>query len=429
MNIIDVIEKKKNAQELSPSEVEFFVKGVTDGSVSDAQAAALLMAVVINGMSDYEACALTDAMSRSGTIVSLDCIDGITVDKHSSGGVGDSTTFIVAPTLAAMGYKCAKLSGRGLGHTGGTLDKLESVRGLKTELSEREFIEQINDIGIAIIGQSDALCPADKRLYAIRDVTATVDSIPLIASSIMSKKLAGGAQNLVLDVKCGTGAFMHEEVKAKSLAALIVKIAKNAGRNAVAVVTRMDEPLDSFIGNGLELLGALKVLKGEKNRLYNVSKQLVVELLKSLGVSDLDAQRRFDAALFSGSALERFKNMIELQGGDIGMLDEKGLLTARFKTAIRASRDGYILSMDCAGLGRFACALGAGRTRLGESVEHNVGIELKVKCGDYIKAGEILAYAHYNRVELATLVENFETLIEYCDNKVEIPSDIIAVIK
>lgn len=429
MNILSVIEKKKNAEELSPMEVEFFVNGVTDGSVSDAQTAAFLMAVVINGMTESETFALTDAMARSGVRISLDKVSGETVDKHSSGGVGDSTTFIVAPALTAMGYKCAKLSGRGLGHTGGTLDKLEAVKGLKVELSDNEFIKQVNDIGIAVIGQSRALCPADKRLYAIRDVTATVDSIPLIASSIMSKKLAGGAKNIVLDVKCGKGAFMKNEKRASALAKLMTEIGKNAGRNTVAVVTRMDEPLDNYIGNGLELLGALKVLRGAKNRLYNVSKSLVAALLEALGENSNKAKERFDEVIFNGSALRLFETMIERQGGDISMLDENGLMTAKHIVALKASRCGYISGMDCEGIGRFACFLGAGRTKLGDSVEHNVGIELNVKIGDYIKKDDIIAHVHYNRSELAAFAQGFESLIRYSEDKIKPLADVIEVIR
>lgn len=428
MNILNIIEKKKNSKELSPCEVEFFVKGVSDGSIADIQISALLMAISINGMSDNECFALTRAMQNSGETVSLDGVIGQTVDKHSSGGVGDSTTFVIAPTLAALGYKVAKLSGRGLAHTGGTLDKLESIKGMRVGLTKDEFINQVNDIGIAVIGQSGELCPADKKLYAIRDVTATVNSIPLIASSIMSKKLAGGAKNIILDVKCGKGAFVKDIETAKQLAEKMVTIGKNAGRNTIAVITNMDEPLDNFIGNGLEIIGALKVLGGVKNRLYSVSKQLVANLLVSMGFEKGLAENEFDNAIHSGKALNVFTEMIRKQGGDISMLNEKSLLTAKYSYKINAANCGYISAMDCEGIGNFVQNLGAGRKKHTDTVEHDVGVKLNVKIGDYINEGEEIATVYYNKKELENSIMDFEKLLIYSDKEPIKKSDILAVI-
>ncbi len=429
MNIISIIEKKKNNIELSPREVEFFVKGVTDGAVSDMQAAAFLMAVCINGMSDEECFALTDSMVKSGDIVSLKGIAGNTVDKHSSGGVGDSTTFVVMPALAALGYPSAKMSGRGLGHTGGTIDKLEAIKGMRVELDSEEFVAQVNDIGLAVISQSKNICPADKRLYAIRDVTATVDSIPLIAASIMSKKLAGGAKNIVLDVKCGNGAFMKDIESARLLAEKMIAIAKSAGRTAVAVLTRMDEPLDSYIGNSLEIIGALKVLKGGKNRLYEVSKHLAVYLLEAMGENPKTAAQLFDEVIDSRAALSVFTEMIKRQGGDVSMLEENILLTSKNKAAVLSTRSGYISSTDCEGIGRFCASLGAGRTQVGDSIEHDTGLILHVKIGDYVDAEKPIATVFYNKDSLSALLTGFERLIGYSDTPIEPQPDIIGVIR
>ncbi|NCA67025.1 MAG: thymidine phosphorylase, partial [Clostridia bacterium] len=321
-----------------------------------------------------------------------------------------------------------KMSGRGLGHTGGTLDKMEAIAGMRVELTPEQFINQVNDIGLAVIGQSKNICPADKKLYAIRDITATVDSIPLIASSIMSKKLAGGAKNIILDVKCGRGAFLKDEKSAEKLASKMVTIGNNAGKKTVAVITRMDEPLDSHIGNSLEIIGALEVLKGKRNRLYEVSKQLVISLLQNLGKDTCSAESAFDEALSSGDALSVFTEMVRRQGGDIALLEKNRLLTAKYKVDIAATREGYVAGMDCEGIGLYCASLGAGRLQLEDIIEYDVGLILHIIIGDYVKIGQNIATVFFNREELIDTVNKFESLIEYSDNKIIRQSDIISII-
>ncbi len=424
-NIITLIERKKAHNELTEEEIRYLVDATVDGSAADCQLSAFLMAVCLNGMTDKEAACLTRCMADSGDKVDLSSVKGVTVDKHSTGGVGDSTTFVVLPVLASMGYRFAKMSGRSLGHTGGTIDKLESIKGFRTELSTEEFFTFVNKSGIALTGQSAKICPADKRLYAIRDITATVDSIPLIASSIMSKKLAGGADNIVLDVKCGNGAFMTNQDYAERLAVKMVEIGKHSGKNVCAVITDMNQPLDSYVGNSLEVLGALEVLEGAKNRLYSVSRALVIALLVSIGLEAKSAEAAFEAEIESGRAKAKFLEFVEQQGGDVSCLNAEYLTDSRFKAVITAKKEGYISGMECKKIGEFAGALGAGRTHDGDVIKPKAGLKLHVSIGTYVNTGDVLADVFYEEQAAESLFDHFENLISYSDKPVKQPPLVI----
>lgn len=394
MRMYDIIEKKRNGNELSKEEIEFFIKGYTDGIIPDYQASAFCMAVYFKGMTENETVLLTEAMANSGDTVDLSMFGTLSADKHSTGGVGDKTSLIVAPIVASLGGKVTKMSGRGLGHTGGTVDKLESIPGYKTTLSGDDFISQVERVGMAIIGQSGNLTPADKKLYALRDVTATVDSIPLIVSSIMSKKIAAGSHNIVLDVKCGSGAFMKTLDDAETLANEMVKIGKGCGRNTAALITDMDRPLGSAVGNSLEVIEAVQVLKGElDNDLKEVCVSLASELISLvLSVSHCEALTMVNNALNSGKAFEKMKEWISAQGGDVSFIEN----TDKFPKAesvydVLADSDGYISSMDTEKIGLASVILGAGRENKEASIDFSAGIMLYKKTGDKISKGEKLA--------------------------------------
>lgn len=394
MRMYDIIEKKRNGNELSKEEIEFFIKGYTNGSIPDYQASAFCMAVYFKGMTENETVLLTEAMANSGDTVDLSMFGTLSADKHSTGGVGDKTSLIVAPIVASLGGKVTKMSGRGLGHTGGTVDKLESIPGYKTTLSGDDFISQVERVGMAIIGQSGNLTPADKKLYALRDVTATVDSIPLIVSSIMSKKIAAGSHNIVLDVKCGSGAFMKTLDDAEILANEMVKIGKGCGRNTAALITDMDRPLGSAVGNSLEVIEAVQVLKGElDNDLKEVCVSLASELISLvLSVSHCEALTMVNNALNSGKAFEKMKEWISAQGGDVSFIEN----TDKFPKAesvydVLADSDGYISSMDTEKIGLASVILGAGRENKEASIDFSAGIMLYKKTGDKISKGEKLA--------------------------------------
>lgn len=394
MRMYDIIEKKRNGNELSKEEIEFFIKGYTNGSIPDYQASAFCMAVYFKGMTENETVLLTEAMANSGDTVDLSMFGTLSADKHSTGGVGDKTSLIVAPIVASLGGKVTKMSGRGLGHTGGTVDKLESIPGYKTTLSGDDFISQVEKVGMAIIGQSGNLTPADKKLYALRDVTATVDSIPLIVSSIMSKKIAAGSHNIVLDVKCGSGAFMKTLDDAEILANEMVKIGKGCGRNTAALITDMDRPLGSAVGNSLEVIEAVQVLKGElDNDLKEVCVSLASELISLvLSVSHCEALTMVNNALNSGKAFEKMKEWISAQGGDVSFIEN----TDKFPKAesvydVLADSDGYISSMDTEKIGLASVILGAGRENKEASIDFSAGIMLYKKTGDKISKGEKLA--------------------------------------
>ncbi len=424
MRIYDIIEDKRNKKALSQEQIDFWIKGVVDKSVADYQSAALLMAIAINGMTDEETYYLTKAMADSGDKADLSAYGDRTVDKHSSGGVGDSTSFIVIPVMSALGKVCAKMSGRGLGHTGGTLDKLEAIEGVSTSLSEEKFYAQLNRTGLVIAGQTKDICPADKILYALRDVTATVESIPLIASSIMSKKLAAGAKNIVLDVKCGKGAFMHDEESAEKLAKLMVETGKRAGRNVSALITDMDEPLSDYIGNSLEVEGAVKVLEGKTDcPLYEVAKALCVTLLGYEG-----AEKDVDEAVKSGAALNKFRELLIEQGAAEDVL-EKPLVRAKCKIEVFADSSGYVQSIDAMKAARTVLALGGGRNRKEDEILPHVGIKYNVRRGDKVEEDDLLATMYFDRYEDVAYAMDVKNSVKISDSKPVEKSRIIKIIK
>ncbi|SHH30837.1 pyrimidine-nucleoside phosphorylase [Thermosyntropha lipolytica DSM 11003] len=403
MNFVDIIRSKRDGRELSREEIDFLVQGISEGSMPDYQIAALAMAIYFQGMSERETADLTVAMAYSGEVADLSGIAGKTVDKHSTGGVGDKTTMIVLPLVAALGVPVAKMSGRGLGHTGGTIDKFESIPGFRVEMEHKSFIEQVNRIGAAVISQTGNLVPADKKLYAIRDVTATVESIPLIASSVMSKKLASGAEAILLDVKTGRGAFMKEKEEAIELARLMVKIGQRAGRQVRAVISNMDQPLGRMIGNALEVKEAIDTLKGKgPSDLEELCLVLASHML-ILGEKETDFNRalnRVREVLAAGKGLDKFMELVKAQGGSIDLDDENyGLPEAQFKYPVIAERSGYIAGVDAYMIGYTAMHLGAGREKIGDSIDYAVGIELNQKTGDKVAKGDVLAFVHANHEE------------------------------
>lgn len=424
MRIYDVIDDKRHKKALSEEQIDFWIKGVTDGSIADYQSAALLMAIAINGMTDDETFFLTDAMAKSGDMLDLSRFGDRTVDKHSTGGVGDSTSFIVIPVMAALGKVCAKMSGRGLGHTGGTLDKLEAIDGVVTSLTEARFNAQLDSIGLAIAGHTGQVCPADKILYALRDVTATVESIPLIASSVMSKKLAAGAKNIVLDVKCGKGAFMHDAHSARKLAELMVEVGKKAGRKVSALITGMDEPLSDYIGNSLEVEGAVEVLKGRTDcRLYEVAKALCVRLLDCEG-----AEQAVDGAIASGAALEKFRQLLVAQGAHADVL-EKPICRSACKIEVYSDKAGYVAGIDAMKAARVVLALGGGRTKKDDPILPHAGIKFNVRRGDKVNEDDCVAVMYFERYEDVALARDVLAAIDISDEKCEIKNPVLGIVK
>lgn len=394
MRMYDIIHKKRNGGELSEEEIRFFIEGYTDESIPDYQAAALCMAVYFRGMTPKETSILTLAMAESGDQIDLGGIEGFTVDKHSTGGVGDKTSLIVVPIVASCGGKVAKMSGRGLGHTGGTVDKLESIPGFRTELNPDDFIKQVNGIGLCIVGQTGELAPADKKLYALRDVTATVESIPLIASSIMSKKLAAGSKGIVLDVKTGSGAFMKTVEESENLANEMVAIGKSAGRSVTAVITNMDIPLGDSVGNSLEVIEAIKTLKGEgESDLTEVCLTLAAQMLSMVtGEDEKTCYSMAKGAIDNGLAINKLREMISAQGGNANVVDDYSLFKQpKYTAEIFSEYDGYIEYTDAEKIGIASVILGAGREKKGDPIDPSAGIVLKKKTGDYVKKGEPLA--------------------------------------
>lgn len=394
MRMYDIIHKKRNGGELSEEEIRFFIEGYTDESIPDYQAAALCMAVYFRGMTPKETSILTLAMAESGDQIDLGGIEGFTVDKHSTGGVGDKTSLIVVPIVASCGGKVAKMSGRGLGHTGGTVDKLESIPGFRTELNPDDFIKQVNGIGLCIVGQTGELAPADKKLYALRDVTATVESIPLIASSIMSKKLAAGSKGIVLDVKTGSGAFMKTVEESENLAKEMVAIGKSAGRSVTAVITNMDIPLGDSVGNSLEVIEAIKTLKGEgESDLTEVCLTLAAQMLSMVtGEDEKTCYSMATGAIDNGLAINKLREMISAQGGNANVVDDYSLFKQpKYTAEIFSECDGFIEHTDAEKIGIASVILGAGREKKGDPIDPSAGIVLKKKTGDYVKKGESLA--------------------------------------
>lgn len=400
MRMVDIITKKRDGGRLSEEEIRFFINGITDDSVPDYQASALLMAIYFEGMDEEEQALLTEAMVDSGDRIDLSGIEGTLVDKHSTGGVGDTTTLILGPMVAACGVPVAKMSGRGLGHTGGTLDKLESVDGFHIELTEKQFADQVNSLKLAVIGQSGNLTPADKKLYALRDVTATVDSIPLIASSIMSKKIAAGADAIVLDVKTGEGAFMKTEEDARRLAEAMVGIGNAVGRKTMAVISDMSQPLGYAIGNALEVKEAIDTLKVEGpedlTRLcIELGSRMVIAGGKAGSIEE--AECMIQQVISDGSALALFRQFIEAQGGNPEIVDDPAKLPSASEIIeFKSETDGYIQSIGADDIGLAAMHLGAGRATKDEQIDLGVGIVLKKKVGDSVKKGEPLAEIHTN---------------------------------
>jgi len=390
----DIILKKRANLPLSDKEIRFVIDGYVKGEIPDYQVSALLMTIVFNGMNARELGTLTLAMAQSGNMVDLSNIDGITVDKHSTGGVGDKTTLIIAPLVAACGGKVAKMSGRGLGHTGGTIDKMESIPNLKVSLEQDAFIDQVNKIGLAVIGQSEGLAPADKKLYALRDVTGTVDSIPLIASSVMSKKLASGAQAILLDVKVGSGAFMKNIEDARELAKAMVDIGKENGRSVKAILTDMDRPLGYAIGNALEIREVIDTLKGHGPE--DLTHECIIMAAHMLVLSHMcdyeTALNRVQQALDSGTALERLRLMVDAQGGDSRVIDDESILIiGQFTYDVIAPQDGYIIHMNTEQCGIASVMLGAGRTVKDGPIDYSAGIVMHKKTGDAVRMGERIA--------------------------------------
>ncbi len=393
MRMYDIIQKKRDGEALSTQEIIEFVRGYTDGKIPDYQASALLMAIYLNGMTAAETVALTQAMADSGDRADLTKFGTLSVDKHSSGGVGDKTTLIVAPIVASLGGKVAKMSGRGLGHTGGTVDKLAAIDGCRTELPADLFLKQVQQIGVAVVGQSGNFTPADKKLYALRDVTATVESIPLIASSIMSKKLAAGAHNIVLDVKVGNGAFMKSEQDAAALATQMVQIGKSCGRNTAALVTDMNCPLGYAVGNALEVREAIAVLQGASGgRLRQLCVALAAEMVSlTLEKSTEQATQLVEQALQSGAAFKKFREWMAAQGDPSWEALPENLPLSEKQLLFRAKRDGFISSMDTQQIGLAAMKLGAGRERLEDSIDYGAGIQFYKNYGDAVQCGEPIA--------------------------------------
>ncbi len=412
MRMYDIIHKKRNNEELTDEEINFMINNYVSGEIPDYQMSAMLMAIYFNGMNDREISTMTNAMAKSGDMVDLSSIEGIKVDKHSTGGVGDKTTLIIAPIVAYYGVKVAKMSGRGLGHTGGTVDKMEAIPGLKTNFTQEEFFNIVNKTGISVIGQSGNLAPADKKLYALRDVTATVESIPLIAASIMSKKLAAGSDCILLDVKTGSGAFMKTLDDSISLAEKMVAIGENCGRKTVALITDMDIPLGNNIGNALEIKEVVDTLKGKGPKdLTEICIKLAGNMLYLANKGTLEqCENMAKEAIQNGYALEKLIEMVEAQGGDIDYIkDTNKFEPAKYSCEIISDNEGFINSMDTEGLGIASTMLGAGRETKEDDIDYAAGIILNKKVGDEIKKGDILC----------TLYTNDKDKFENAKNKVK----------
>ena len=431
MRMIDIIEKKRDGMSLTREEIEFFVNGYTRGEVPDYQASSLAMAIFFQDMNDEERAALTMSMVNSGERIDLSDINGIKVDKHSTGGVGDTTTLVLAPLVAAVGVPVAKMSGRGLGHTGGTIDKLESVKGFNVEISEKDFIKLVNDNQVAVIGQSGNLTPADKKLYALRDVTGTVNSIPLIASSIMSKKIAAGADAIVLDVKTGSGAFMKTLDDAEALAHAMVRIGNNVGRNTMAIISDMSQPLGNAIGNALELKEAIATLKGNGPKdltelVLTLGSQMVV--LAEQATSLDEARQMLIDAIKTGKALNKFKTFLSNQGGDDSIVDSpEKLPSAKYQVEFKAKKDGYITEIIANEIGVASMMLGAGRQTKEDVIDLGVGIVLNKKVGEHVEKGENILTIHTNTKKIDDILNKLDNSITI-ESKGEAPTLIHKII-
>lgn len=400
MNINEIIRKKRDCEELATEEIKFFIREYSCGNIPDYQASSLLMAIYLNGMSQREISDLTIAMSESGDILNLSEIKGIKVDKHSTGGIGDKVTMVVMPLVAACDVPVAKMSGRGLGYTQGTIDKLESIEGFRTDLDLEEFINNVKEIGISLMSQSENIAIADKKLYALRDVTCTVESIPLIASSVMSKKIAAGADKILLEVTCGTGAFMESESRARILAETMVNIGKMVNKETIAVITNMNQPLGKYCGNALETMEAIQTLRGNgSSDLIQVCCVLGAYMLKMAGKGDniVTNMKLIQSKIDSREGLNKLKELIERQGGNAKVIDNpEELMRARVKIPVESLEEGYVYEIEAKNIGQAVVNLGGGRLKKEDTVDHSVGIEVIKKIGDKVNKGDILMYIHAN---------------------------------
>ena len=405
MQISEIISRKRDKKKLTQEEIDYFVSGYAEGQIPDYQASALLMAIFLNGMTDEEMFHLTQSMMNSGTVLDLKSVRGTKVDKHSTGGVGDKVSLILAPLVASCGVKVPMISGRGLGHTGGTLDKLESIPGFRTDLPLKRFVANLREVGVCMIGQTKEIAPADGKLYALRDVTATVNSIHLIASSIMSKKLAEGADGFVFDVKVGNGALMQKRSEALLLAKTLIQIAKRFKKKAVALITDMNEPLGETVGNSIEVVEAIHALKGKAPGDLMVVTMALAERMLVLGKkakTPKEAEKKLKKAMESGKAIDKFAEMVKKQGGNPKVIYDFGLLPwAKFRMLVNSDRQGYVQSIDTRGIGLCAVRLGAGREKLDSPIDRGAGMLIKKKVGDSIGKGEALAIVFANNLKKA----------------------------
>ena len=429
MRIYDIITKKKYGKILTREEIDFAVNGFVNGTVADYQMSSLLMAICCKGFNEQETFDLTEIMLHSGDIIDLSAFANLTVDKHSTGGVGDKTSLIISPIVASLGGKVAKLSGRGLAHTGGTIDKLESIKGFNVNLTREQFINQVENVGMAIVSPTENIVPADKKIYALRDATATVDCIPLIAASIMSKKLASGSKNIVLDVKYGNGAFMQDEFEAIKLANTMVKIGNYFERKVTAVITDMNKPLGSAIGNKLEVQEAIDVLKSNKqNNLRDVCVVLATEMISQLPLDIKNPKETVEEAIKSGKAYNKFKEWITAQGGDI--TDTKSINNSKYKIEIKSNKKGFLHSISAIDIGTLALQLGAGRNKKEDNIDYDAGIILKKQCGDFVENGETLCVLYTNKDEFTKMKnDNFMHIFEICETEPEKQNPICAIVK
>lgn len=434
MNIVEIIRKKRDMKELSTEEIEYFVREYSNGNITDYQASSLLMAIYLNGMREREIHDLTMAMAKSGDMLDLSEINGVKVDKHSTGGIGDKVTMVVMPIVAACGVPVAKMSGRGLGYTQGTIDKLDSIPGFRTNLTLDEFITNVRTIGIALMGQSENIALADKKLYALRDVTGTVESIPLIASSVMSKKLAAGADKILLEVTCGSGAFMENVERARVLARTMVKIGEMAGKETVAVLTNMNQPLGKYVGNALETKEAIDTLSGKgESDVRMVCGILGAYMLKLAGVGEniVENIKLVERKIESGEGLAKFKELIGCQGGDVSVIENsEKLMTAKYKIPVNAMEDGFVKRIEAKNIGQAVVNLGGGRAQKEDPVDYSVGIEMVKKIGDEVKNGETILYIYANDEAKALLqVQFLRDSYEISKEKVKKEEEILGIIE
>ena len=434
MNILDIIAKKRDKKELLKEEIDYFIEGYTNGKVTDYQAAALIMAIYLNGMTNAEITNLTLAMAFSGEVLDLSKLGENVVDKHSTGGIGDKITLILMPVIAALGVPVAKMSGRGLGFTGGTVDKLESIPGYNTQITVDEFIENVEKIGISLMGQTLNLAPADKKIYALRDAINCVENIPLIASSIMSKKIASGANKIVLEVTVGNGAFMKNIDDARKLSETMINIGKLANKETVCILTNMDEPLGYSIGNTLEVIEAAEALQGD---IEEDVKQVVLELgsymIKLAGKGDNieENKRKMIECIDSGAAYMKFLELVENQGGDVSYINDVSKFeNAKYIYPVLSDKNGYVKSIKAEKLGKLSCELGAGRVKKEDVIENNVGLIINKKIGDKVEKEEILGIIHANdENKLKNVIEEFKQCFEICDEFVEKPKVILEIME